>query len=694
VELDREGNQANESSASSPSSSSVPVESGTSFLRRLSDEEVKTLKDFSGCSCTNDDWSTIYLLLPASTTNEATTPQNEPVYDFGHVLRPLVSNTHFDGFVVLDLTTPSKADSETISNANNEWSRIPPGLHSNACVSDSIIRIKSSRVYRNSLVSRTFVGSDAVLMNCGRIFSTNNENDDSCGKLNITVGAESGGGRSLLLTTESTMIGVCKQLTTKCDTSNDDIQPSISNFPFNVLSNGSVVCDTPKVHDVFLYPSSFIEAACSVHSATLLDRAKISSGSIVSNVIMQWDACISGNSTVSNTFLMEHAHLGPSSIVESIVLGPDSHASAGEIHASVIGPNTNAHHQSLVIGMLWPLGRGNVAYGANVGSNHTGRLPDQECSAGEGIFWGLGCVAKFPLDLSSASYSMVAAGTKLSPQRITMPFSLIVESSSEQKSNSNDIVPGWVLQHSPYTLARNEKKFATRRKAKNHAFYSGWKILRPSTIEGCKRAREILRQSVSLRDVPGIGQCQLTERGRTGGIKAYDNCIQLYALRGLLAWLEGEFAKHSGDNDVASYDGSAFSISEQTDASFSNKDPAVEWPSFPWESNGENSSVQQQHEWKYQQRLLLEEFPVTNSESIGDLSWIQRLLDHLLFLEKDFCQRIAKCKQRDDTRGAAVVPGYSDSHVMAENDPVVVDAKEQLKATETKINMIIAKIRK
>ena len=31
---------------------------------------------------------------------------------------------------------------------------------------------------------------------------------------------------------------------------------------------------------------------------------------------------------------------------------------------------------------------------------------------------------------------------------------------------------------------------------------------------------------------------------------------------------------------------------------------------------------------------------------------------------------------------------------MAENDPVVVDAKEQLKATETKINMILAKIRK
>ena len=35
----------------------------------------------------------------------------------------------------------------------------------------------------------------------------------------------------------------------------------------------------------------------------------------------------------------------------------------------IMGPNTNSHHQSLVISILWPLGRGNVGYGSNIGSN-------------------------------------------------------------------------------------------------------------------------------------------------------------------------------------------------------------------------------------------------------------------------------------------------------------------------------------
>lgn len=33
---------------------------------------------------------------------------------------------------------------------------------------------------------------------------------------------------------------------------------------------------------------------------------------------------------------------------------------------------------------------GNVAYGAKVGSNHTGRAADQEAVLGEGVFFGLG----------------------------------------------------------------------------------------------------------------------------------------------------------------------------------------------------------------------------------------------------------------------------------------------------------------
>merc|ERR1719464_1199417 len=99
---------------------------------------------------------------------------------------------------------------------------------------------------------------------------------------------------------------------------------------------------------------------------------------------------------------------------------------------------------------------------------------------------------------------MIGAGTRLSPQRITMPFSLIVESgpcSSQQQQQLNDIIPGWVIHHSLYTLIRNDKKYIDRRKAFRHAFYTGWKIFRPDTIERCRAAKRILQSSIKSSHV-------------------------------------------------------------------------------------------------------------------------------------------------------------------------------------------------
>ncbi len=647
----------------------ITVDERGPALRKLFEQEQDTLQR----TCTSNDWSKIYLMLQPNATTQ----------DWSRDLKQLVSNTHFDGFAILDLTEEKTKNEINNTRKNNLYS-IPPGLHSNLCVSNSIFCLKSCRVYRNSFISKTFVGANAVLMNCGQISST--DENKLLGTMIISVGAESGGGRKLSLTAESNMIDVCQQLKPeKMD--NDSSSSSTPLFGFNVLSDSSIVCETSRLQNIFLYPNSQIEAAYSVTNAMLFENAQITTGSVVSNVLMQWNATISGNSTVNEVFMMEQSHLGPSSIVESTVMGPDAHASAGEIHASIFGPSTNAHHQSLLIGILWPLGRGNVAYGSNVGSNHTGRLPDQESSVGEGIFWGLSCVVKFPIDTSLAPYSMIAAGTKLSPQRITMPFSLIVESSTD--ACQNEIVPGWVLQHTPYTLVRNDKKFATRRKAKRHAYYTGWKILRASTVERCRITRTILQRSknedLSLENVPGIGDCVLTERARDGGIKNYTNCIQLYALRGLLSWLHQTLDKdESGNASVPSWYSleKEFVISPET-ASFAEDSSNVEWPTFPWEGD-------EDQEWAYQRKLLVQEFPT--DKKIRDTEWIRILLSNLLHLEKDLAERITKCKRRDDKRGAATVPGYADSHVLAEKDPVVIDAWEQLKTLEESIEIVLARL--
>lgn len=39
---------------------------------------------------------------------------------------------------------------------------------------------------------------------------------------------------------------------------------------------------------------------------------------------------------------------------------------------------------------MWWCVSGNIAHGAKVGANHTGRLPDQEAAIGEGVFFGTG----------------------------------------------------------------------------------------------------------------------------------------------------------------------------------------------------------------------------------------------------------------------------------------------------------------
>ncbi len=101
-------------------------------------------------------------------------------------------------------------------------------------------------------------------------------------------------------------------------------------------------------------------------------------------------------------------------------------------------------------------------------------------------------------------------------------------------------------------IARSEVKFANRRTAKRHDFYTGWKILRPGVMDLLVNARNALmlvKQEQSSgeektksvftmnRDIPGLGANMLTEKGGQIRIQAYLDAIQIYALRGLLARL-------------------------------------------------------------------------------------------------------------------------------------------------------------
>lgn len=612
-------------------------------VRPLYATEIRLLQTI--CRCRSNDWSKIRLLLP----------QKNHDIDQSERLAHLVSDTAFHGVVVLVLlgsAPPPQAETEA-------WvDEISAGIHGCAVIANCMIHIDTARVHRCGVIAKTYIDAHSIVWNCGRVTCSGAVFQ----RLFAKVGPESGGGRLLQLLPEATMMDAGDQL--RLPRAVPTEQTTTTRASFNVIGSQCVVRDTPTLDTVFLHPGSLIEAASSVQRAILFPASAIRNACTVKNAILQWNCSIIDQSNVADALLMEQAVAGPSSVVTNTILGPDVHVSAGEVHASVLGPNCNAHHQSLLIAVLWPGGRGNVGYGANVGSNHTGRLPDQECTAGEGTFWGLSCVIKFPVDLSSAPYSVVAAGTNMAPQRCTMPFSLIVGDNGRSGSR---IIPGWVLRSSPYTIVRSEHKFATRRKAVRHSSYTGWKILRPETVELCIAARRALQSTAGAdtAGISGVGASELTEKDRVAGIQAYTECIQQFALQGLYSFLVASKSTKVG----ALEDALAREFSNPLTPMKVQSGDDVCWPIYPWDADQSPEAF-----WRTQRAILIKEFPMGK----GLVAWARDLLKQLIVLETAYAKAVYICKQRDDARGAATIPHYEVGHVLADRDPVLTALRMEL----------------
>jgi Domain of unknown function (DUF4954) len=642
-------------------------------LRSLYSKEIDVLK--RQCRCRSNTWTNICILQLR---------QQSSTDDISQHLVDCVSDTTFDGVVVFVYFRNDSETSKDINSSNGDLKlhdMVAVGIHGCALVSNSIVHINTARVHKCGIISHTYIDAYSFVMNCGYVAAQAPEDTSRRGvcieKLQIIVGAESGGGRALHLAPESTMIDVSRQVSQPlCNSSNELPHGSVGEL--NFIGAHCLVRDTPSIFGIYLHPKSSIVGASFIQRALLFPGSKISNGSTVRNVVIQWNGTISDGSSVTDTFLMEHASVGPRSVVSNTVLGPDVHVSCGEVHVSILGPNTNAHHQSLVIASLWPCGRGNVGYGANVGSNHTGRIPDQECCIGEGIFWGLSCVVKLPIDLTCAPYTIIAAGTILAPQRCTMPFSLICN----HAEGKTCIVPGWLLQHSPYTIVRSEQKFAQRRKAIRHANYTGWSILRPDIISLCWRARQALLTSgkpnssinkttlYSSDSIPGLGANVLTEKGRLIGIQAYTDCIQQFALQGLYTFLVNICIRcRKNSLSLSNILLDEFRAIE-TPPVVPNE--TIQWPTFPWDQSTTPTTV-----WDSQRGYLLSEFP-WQPDKVDVVEWALDLLDRHVDVEQKYADRVYQCKHRDDVRGVATVPDYTATHVPAEDESVVLSVRKNL----------------
>jgi hypothetical protein len=238
-------------------------------------------------------------------------------------------------------------------------------------------------------------------------------------------------------------------------------------------------------------------------------------------------------------------------MVSQSVIGPNTHVAKGEITASLVGPFLGFHHQALLISALWPEGIGNIGYGANVGSNHTGKKPDQEIRPGEGNFFGLGCSVKFPANFEDSPYSLFATGVTTLPQRLAFPFSLINQPASiiaELGPAINEIVPGWMWSDNAYALVRRSYKLIDSDKARRHrfavdpetslpaGFFTGrmfapemaWRVIRACrALAAAPKGKDFLLEE----DVPGLGKNFLRTKKLAASIAAYQDYLVFYLLR-------------------------------------------------------------------------------------------------------------------------------------------------------------------
>lgn len=675
------------------------------IIRSLMPNEIKTL--MNECHCTyleniNDDsnggddnkWFKNVKLMYYPYDDSTKNGDNLSCF-----LKQQISHCKFSGTIILGISTRENTKNNMNHNQHPILSSLPYGIHNVQLIHDSILE-PDCRVYNTFLIKNTHVFSFASIVNCGSILVDNKFSS----KMKISVGPESGNQeRFLECFPESTLPQITQTLYPPFQikiSDNDNSQTDkglislykqssdkmlSSTTLYNVLSPHSYISNNHNtITNIYLSSKSFISDSCNVQNCILLEDSYIKNNSTVSNTFLQWNSHIQNQAISSDTLIMEQSSVGDFAKVSSSILGPDVHLEGGETHHSLLGPNINSHHQSLLISVIWPQGRGNVGYGSNIGSNHSGRKPDLEAWPSEGLFFGLSCAITFPLNLMKSPYSLIGAGgTSVGgSQEISMPFSLII--------GKGDILPGWVYKYSPYTIERNQDKFKKRRKATRHMYYTDYNIFRPHVIELCRRARNALllfennkesgdtKKLLRLRQSM-IGNCNLSEKARKNGIRFYSHCIQRYTLLGLLKkLLLSAIEKQKGGSASVVLSALAFLSSSQIAGSLHNSNQipdelqGVCHDYLPWQEPSFLNPTT--FEWKYQQFLMVSEFPslfdTPKSTTKDALPSTKKSLFYknisyllsikLLQLEKEYSMDVLRSKQKDDERIQSIFSSTSE----------------------------------
>jgi len=505
-----------------------------------------------------------------------------------------------------------------------------------------------ARVFRCGLVSRAFVAEGAVLESVGRLGTSGASSRFGNGLVLFDGPLYS---RALVIAAELPFewaawatgpVSGKDENRTLAQVLAETMQTNSAAMesPTAYIGPGAEIRCTPIVEDCWIGPNVQVDGANSLRASTIWGtdaaRTRIADGAHLAGALIGPGCDLAQQCTVENSLFTEFVRVGHQAIIKGSVVGANARLAECEISDSLLGPFTTAVHHALVISAWWPEGRGNVGYGANVGSNHTGRAPDQEIWVGEGVFFGLGSNVKFPCNFREAPYSIIATGVDVLPQKVTFPFSLIASPFLAQASGVppayNEIRPGWAILQNAYGLARLEQNLAERDRAGSAP--EALAVFRADVVKGLLASHSALDavepseiSAYTEAEIPGLGKNYLTEPGRAEALRAYLLGTRHGAASAMLNTLNAmaEGTRDEGNENLARL-----------------KD-AFEWVG-----------------------------PIFDAENPKGLT------ESIFEAEQDWLEAVVQSRLKDEKRGVVIIDDYASRHIGAEEDPVLIEERESL----------------
>jgi hypothetical protein len=264
---------------------------------------------------------------------------------------------------------------------------------------------------------------------------------------------------------------------------------------YGKIGDRAVVKNTSIIKDVWVGSDAYIKGANKLKNLTINSSAEapsqIGEGCELVNGIIDFGCRIFYGVKAVRFIMASHSQLKYGARLINSYLGNNSTISCCEVLNSLIFPAHEQHHNNSFLCAALVMGQSNMAAGATIGSNHNSRAADGEIIANRGFWPGL-CVS-LKHNSKFASYTLIAKGDYSAELNITLPFSLISNSSGKLM-----IMPAYWFMYNMYALARNSHKYVDRDKRIDKTPYIEYNFLAPDTVNEIFTGLDQLRKYTAL----------------------------------------------------------------------------------------------------------------------------------------------------------------------------------------------------